>query len=64
MTQPAYEVVNATVTWRADNGLRFSVFGQNLTDARYFLSTVTSSVSDTFAYQKPRWFGATIGYSF
>ncbi len=65
VTQPSYTVVNASVTWTAPGDhWSVSVFGQNLTDERYFLSTVTSSLSDTFGYQKPRWFGATVGYRF
>jgi iron complex outermembrane receptor protein len=63
--QPSYEVVNASVTWRApDEKTYVTVFGQNLTSADYALGHLVSASGDEFAYAKPRWFGVTVGYNF
>jgi iron complex outermembrane receptor protein len=64
--QPAYEVVNASITWRAqeDRGFYVSVFGQNLTDQVYASGFIISSFIDASQANKPRWFGATVGFDF
>lgn len=62
--QPAYEIVNGSITYVIDERLRFSVFGQNLTNNYTILSLLISSNLDNAAYQKPRWFGVSAGYSF
>ena len=66
LSQPAYEVVNASVTWRAqpDRGLYLSVFGQNLTNQIYSSGFIISSFIDAAQANKPRWFGGTIGFDF
>jgi iron complex outermembrane recepter protein len=65
LAQPSYEVLNASITWRAPGErLRFSVFGQNLTDQYYNVTIFPSTLGDFYSYAKPRWFGATVGYSF
>jgi len=56
--QPAYEVVNGSITYRLPgNHLEFSFFGKNLTNQLYFASSTVSTVIDNVAYAKPRWFG-------
>lgn len=63
--QRAYEVVNGSITYNApDDRWKFSLFGQNLTNSYYVLSLLISSNLDNAAYNKPRWFGASVGYNF
>ncbi|MBY8821022.1 TonB-dependent receptor [Sphingomonas colocasiae] len=63
--QPAYEVVNASVAWRSpDTHWRLSVFGQNLTNQKYYAGAIITNFADNVSYQKPRWFGVSAGYSF
>ncbi len=63
--QPAYEVVNASVAWRSpDDHWRLSVFGQNLTNQKYYAGAIITNFADNISYQKPRWFGVSAGYSF
>jgi len=62
---PGYQLVNASVSWQTpDQHWKFTVFGQNLTDARYYATVLSFAGNDNFAYAKPRWFGATVGYNF
>lgn len=66
INQPAYEVVNASITWRAhpDHGFYASVFAQNLTDQVYLAGCIISSFIDACQANKPRWFGGTVGFNF
>jgi iron complex outermembrane receptor protein len=67
LSQPAYEVVNASITWHANpdgRGFYASVFAQNLTDQAYAAGFIISSFVDGTQVNKPRWFGATIGVAF
>lgn len=66
LSQPSYEVVNASITWRQnpDRGFYASVFAQNLTDQTYAAGFIISSFIDGTQANKPRWFGGTIGYNF
>jgi iron complex outermembrane receptor protein len=67
LAQPSYEIVNASITWRqhADGpGFYGSVFVQNLTDQVYAAGYIISSFIDSTQANKPRWFGATLGYDF
>jgi len=63
VNQPSYEVVNASATWRApDQHLFVTVFGKNLTDKVYATGFLESTFTDYVSYEKPRWFGFTVGY--
>ncbi len=67
VSQPAYEVVNASITWRQnpdDRGIYATIFAQNLTDETYAAGFIISSFIDGSQANKPRWFGATLGYQF
>jgi iron complex outermembrane receptor protein len=66
VAQPAYEVVNASVTWRAqpERGFYISVFGQNLTNQLYTAGSLVTGFIDGTQASKPRWFGGTIGFDF
>ncbi|MDQ8757571.1 TonB-dependent receptor [Sphingosinicella sp. LHD-64] len=66
LSQPSYEVVNASITWREgpDRGFYASVFAQNLTDQTYAAGFIISSFIDGTQANKPRWFGATVGFNF
>jgi iron complex outermembrane receptor protein len=66
LSQPAYEVVNASITWRQheDRGFYASVFAQNLTNQVYAAGFIISSFIDGSQANKPRWFGATVGFNF
>ena len=67
LQQPAYEIVNASITWRqhADApGFFGSVFVQNLTNQVYAAGYIISSFIDGTQANKPRWFGATLGFDF
>jgi iron complex outermembrane receptor protein len=63
--QPAYTVVNATVTWRdRDRGLWASLQGRNLTDELVLSQLFVSGSGDFAAYQKPSNWLVTLGYDF
>jgi len=67
LSQPAYEVVNASITWRQnpdERGFYASVFAQNLTNQTYAAGFIISSFIDGTQANKPRWFGATVGFDF
>ncbi len=66
LSQPAYEVVNASITWRQheDRGFYASVFAQNLTNQVYAAGFIISSFIDGTQANKPRWFGGTVGFNF
>jgi len=61
VVQPAYEVVNGSITYTLPGDhFSVSVFGQNLTKQLYFQSNTISTIADTVSYSKPRWFGVTL----
>jgi len=65
VAQPSYTLVNASATWTPRNSnFRFTVYGQNLTNDLINAAMISTSFADNVAYQKPRWFGFTVGYSF
>jgi iron complex outermembrane receptor protein len=64
LKQPAYEVVNASATWRSDHGYYITAFGQNLTDQVYAVGWLVTTFTDATQAAKPRWFGVTLGYDF
>ena len=63
-SEPSYGLLNASIGYEFDSGLRFSIWGRNLTD-EYVAHTITTSVNTAAAvYRPPLTYGATIGYSF
>ena len=63
--QPAYEIVNGSVTWHSPGDRYFvRVFGENLTNQVYALGWSLGSFGDATQVAKPRWFGGTIGAKF
>ncbi len=63
LEQDAYEMVNARVAWTTPNDrLRFSVWGENLTDELYGLWVGSTTLGDRVAYARPRTFGATVEF--
>lgn len=64
LEQPAYETVNASITWKPTPEFKFSIFGQNLTNDRVSAVIFTSPFGDYTMFSKPRWFGASVGYEF
>ncbi len=63
--QDSFTLVNAKVDW-TDNSGRFSlgVYGENLTNERYYLTSSGSSLGDYNQYASPSTYGVTLGYSF
>ena len=59
---PSYHLVNASIEWRAPNGLSVRLWGKNLLDQRYNISGEGSVVGDVFSPAAPTTFGATVGY--
>lgn len=64
ISAPAYENVNASITWTMRNGVSVSAFVQNLTDEKIVAAIFESALNDQVSYQKPRWGGVTLGYKF
>lgn len=65
VSQPAYEVVNASATWRSpDKHYYVTVFGENLTNQVYAVGHFVATYSDASQAAKPRWFGLTVGVDF
>jgi iron complex outermembrane receptor protein len=64
--QPAYEVVSGSITWRMhpQGGFYGTVFVQNLTNQAYLAGEITTAFGDSAQANKPRWFGATVGFDF
>jgi len=60
-----HEVLSASLGWEGDNGLRVSVWGNNLTKSYYyqFLAGV-AGLTDIGIPAAPRTYGVTLGYSF
>jgi iron complex outermembrane receptor protein len=63
LQQEAYEMINAKVSWTTpDERLRFSIWGENLTDELVGLWVGESTQGDRVAWGRPRWFGATVEF--
>ncbi len=61
LDQGAYEMINARASWTTPNErMRFSVWGENLADARMGLWVGSSTRGDRVAWARPRIFGATV----
>ncbi|WP_144097569.1 TonB-dependent receptor [Croceicoccus sediminis] len=61
----AYELLSASIGWEGDNGLRLSVWGNNLTKSYYYtLLNGVGGGNDIAIPAAPRTYGVTLGYSF
>lgn len=64
---PAYNVVNASLTWKPNGtNIAVKVWGRNLADATYYIlqSRSAAPVGDTQVQAPPRTFGATVSYHY
>nr|WP_321361532.1 TonB-dependent receptor [uncultured Hyphomonas sp.] len=60
-----HEVLSASLGWEGDNGLRVSVWGNNLTDSYYYpFQAGVAGGADIAQPAAPRTFGVTVGYDF
>lgn len=58
-------VLNASLGWEGDDGMRVSVWGNNLTNSYYYAYlTGVGGLSDLAIPAAPRTYGVTLGYSF
>jgi iron complex outermembrane receptor protein len=64
VTQPAYTIINTSVTWRSNDRYYVTVFGENLTDEVYAIGHIISAFGDQTQAAKPRWFGVTVGFNY
>jgi iron complex outermembrane receptor protein len=65
VSQPHYEIVNASATWRSpDKHYYITVFGENLTNQVYAVGYFVATFADAAQAAKPRWFGVTVGVEF
>jgi iron complex outermembrane recepter protein len=62
---PAHEILSASLGWEGDNGLRVSVWGNNLTKTyKYVYLVGVSGGTDIAIPNAPRTYGVTLGYDF
>ncbi|WP_144097535.1 TonB-dependent receptor [Croceicoccus sediminis] len=60
-----HEVLSASLGWEGDDGLRVSVWGNNLTDSYYYVFQAgVSGGTDIAQPAAPRTYGVTLGYDF
>jgi iron complex outermembrane receptor protein len=65
LVQGSYARVAAEIGYKPDNsGVRFTLWGRNLTNARSFSSTTISAGAARATYEEPREFGVTVRYDF
>ena len=64
--QGSFDTVDAELSFepRGIEGLRFSVWGRNLTDRNYLQSSLITVFADGVSYAPPRTFGARVDYRF
>ncbi|WP_240725252.1 TonB-dependent receptor [Mangrovimicrobium sediminis] len=63
--QDSFTLVNARADWTSPGGrYTLGVYGENLTDERYFLTTSGSSLGDYNQYAWPLTYGVSVGYNF
>lgn len=63
--QPAYDIVNASVTWTDASGrLSARAWGKNLGKTLYTTMILQSTAGNVFAYGEPRTYGLTLGYRY
>ncbi|MFV8817908.1 TonB-dependent receptor [Haliea sp. E17] len=63
--QDSFVLVNARADWTSPGGsYSLAVYGDNLTDERYFLTNSGSSLGDYNQYAWPVTYGVSVGYNF
>ena len=61
----SYEMLSASLGWEGNNGLRLSVWGNNLTNSYFYTNLVAVGGGNDFAVPTaPRTYGVTFGYDF
>jgi len=61
----AHEILSASLGWEGDNGLRASVWGNNLTNSYYYtFQAGVAGGADIAQPAEPRTYGVTLGYDF
>jgi iron complex outermembrane receptor protein len=64
VAQPAYNILDATVAWRAPNNITLSVSGKNLTNAKYSTQIFINANGDQVTYDRPRQIIVGVAYDF
>lgn len=65
LTVGAHELLSASLGWEGNNGLRVSVWGNNLTNKYYYVSLFgVAGANDIGIPGAPRTYGVTLGYTF
>ncbi|MET0904839.1 MAG: TonB-dependent receptor [Tardiphaga sp.] len=62
--QPSYFTLDADVSWSINEALRLTLWGRNLTDAKYATSRSESSARDAIAWAQPISYGVAGSYKF
>lgn len=63
-SQGAFDVLNASLGYRAATGWSASIWAKNLTDTTYLSSVVLSPLGAVGRYAEPRTYGVSVGYGF
>ncbi len=64
LKQPSFVVLNASLSWFVNDNLKFTVWGENLTDERRLVYPREANVGDFTSYSKPVSYGVSVGYDF
>jgi iron complex outermembrane recepter protein len=64
LQQPAFVIVNASLTWQINDQFKVKVWGENLTDERRQVYVREANVGDFASYSKPISYGVTVGWEF
>lgn len=59
LKQPAFAIVNARLSYLPTENLKFSIFGENLTNRRTQLYVREATIGDFISYSKPRSWGVS-----
>ena len=64
LRQDSVDLMNGSIYWTADSGLRIGAFGKNLFDEEYSSYYIEQAFGDYYAASPPRTYGFEIGYDF
>lgn len=64
LKQPAFAIVNGRLSWDMSEMLKFTVFGDNLTNQRTELYVREATVGDFASYSRPRTYGFAVSAKF
>lgn len=62
--QPGYFTLDGTVTWNANDNLRVSAYGRNLTDKKYATYRGQTSARDGIVWAQPLSYGLSMSYRY